>query len=563
MKKIYLLAMLLLIAPLTGCSFFQDEESPSHPQSNQEDASEQNDQSTNETENNKKSPEQMLTKTVAAAKKGKVLDSNFVVGQSNISDVIQSWGEPDHVSEIARGKYGDYPKKNRTFGYREDQPIFDMRTDDARVQKLTFSLIKQNMGEPSAIHHFNDEQHQQKILVYNVNETYQLKFVGPKPTKSQADPHVDHISVFKPDPIKKTVQKMTLDEKIGQMVIAGIDGTSLSEREKKLIHQQKIGGFILYQQNIQTTEQTRALLNNMKAENADQRLPLFLSVDQEGGSVERMPDEFADFPTNRAIGNVDDPQFSYKVGQLLGKELQAFGFNMDFAPVLDINSNPDNPVIGDRSFGAKPGIVSRLGVQTMKGLQSQNVTPIVKHFPGHGDTSVDSHVGLPKVNQGLQHLRNFELVPFRKAIQNGADAVMIAHILFPKLDTDAPASMSKKIITDILRNDLNFEGVVITDDMTMGAITENYGIGKASVKSVNAGSNIILVAHQYNNVTKVIQALKTAVQNGDIPKEKINNSVSKIIQLKQKTNLSSQKAGPVDVEGINDSIRSVLNQHMD
>lgn len=276
-----------------------------------------------------------------------------------------------------------------------------------------------------------------------------------------------------------------------------------------------------------------------------------------------MPDEFVRLPTNRAIGNVNKPQFSYKSRQLLGEEIQAFGFNMDFAPVLDINNNPDNPVIGDRSFGAKPGIVRRLGVQTMKGIQTQNVIPVVKHFPGHGDTSVDSHVGLPKVNDGLGHLRNFELIPFVKAIKAGADAAMVAHILFTKLDTDYPASMSKKIITGILRNELKFEGVVITDDMTMGAITKNYRIGKASVISVNAGSNIILAAHQYNKITKVLQALKTAVQNGDIPKEKINNSVYKIIQLKRKYDLSNQKASPIDVQAINDSIRSVLDQYID
>ncbi|WP_139377147.1 beta-N-acetylhexosaminidase [Halobacillus hunanensis] len=563
MRKVYLFAILLLIAPLTGCSFFQDDEPSPHPQSNEEDANEQNDQATNEAQNNTMSAKEMLTKTVAAAKKGKIAGSNFVAGQTKISEVIQSWGKPGHVNEIERGIYAAYPKKNMTFGYREDEPIFDVRFDDALVHKLTFSLIKQNLGEPDTIHYFKDAQHNQKILVYNVNKTYQLKFIVPKPTKSHSNPHVDHISVFKPDPIRKRVRSMTLDEKIGQMVIAGIDGTSLSGHTKKLINHQKIGGFILYQQNIQTTEQTRTLLNDMKTENADNRLPLFLSVDQEGGSVDRMPDEFVDFPTNRAIGNVGNPQFSYKVGQLLGKELQAFGFNMDFAPVLDINSNPDNPVIGDRSFSAKPGIVSRLGIQTMKGIQTHNVIPVVKHFPGHGDTSVDSHVGLPKLSDGLEHLRNFELVPFSKAIQKGADAVMIAHILFPKLDTDYPASMSKKIITGILRNELNFEGVVITDDMTMGAISKNYGVGKASVKSVNAGSNIILVAHQYNKVTKVIQALKTATQNGDIPKEKINNSVYKIIQLKRKYDLSNQKAGPIDVQAVNDSIRSVLNQYMD
>ena len=168
---------------------------------------------------------------------------------------------------------------------------------------------------------------------------------------------------------------------------------------------------------------------------------------------------------------------------------------MNFAPVLDVNSNPSNPVIGDRAFSSEASIVSSLGVETMRGLQQGKVIPVVKHFPGHGDTAEDSHKGLPSLNHDLARLESLELIPFQEAINNDAEAVMIAHILLPQIDKENPSSMSKVIITDILREKMNFQGLVITDDMTMGAIMKNYEIGEASVKSVLAGTDIVLVCH--------------------------------------------------------------------
>jgi beta-N-acetylhexosaminidase len=261
---------------------------------------------------------------------------------------------------------------------------------------------------------------------------------------------------------------------------------------------------------------------------------------------------FKKFPTNKKIGELNNSALSNKVGSIIGQELRAFGFNLDFAPVLDINSNPKNPVIGDRSFGSNANVVSRLGVETMKGLQSQNVISVVKHFPGHGDTSVDSLVGLPKVNHDIERLKSFELVPFASAIENGTDAVMIAHILLPKIDASNPASFSKAVISDILRTDMGFDGVVITDDFTMGAIMKNYDIGKAAVKSIQAGSDIVLVCHGYGNQEAVIKALQDAANSGAISEDRINRSVYRILKLKNKYNISDEPS-----EGINaDTIKS-------
>lgn len=374
----------------------------------------------------------------------------------------------------------------------------------------------------------------------------------------------DNNSMPEPNPnlIQQKLSNMTLDEKIGQLVIAGVDDYTNNEHSKTLINTYHVGGFILFSSNIKNTNQTLSLLNSLKETNSSSNnIPLFLSVDEEGGRVTRMPSEFVKFPTNRAIGKVNNLTFSNKIGEILGQELKAFGLNVDFAPVLDINSNPKNPIIGDRSFGTNSTIVSKLGIQTMNGIQSQNVIPVVKHFPGHGDTSVDSHVGLPVVYNDMQRLNSLELIPFSEAIKNGADMVMVAHILLPKIDSKNPASLSKTIITDVLRNNLKFNGVVITDDMTMGAIEKNYNLGEAAVKSLNAGTDIILVCHDFNKQTSILNAIKNSVTNGTLSKQSIDAKVYRILKLKEKYNLKDSTIPHINVRDINDKITKLLKTY--
>lgn len=365
----------------------------------------------------------------------------------------------------------------------------------------------------------------------------------------------------KPDPVREQVNGMTLDEKIGQLVMTGVDGYVSDEHSEQLISQYHVGGFVILGQNVKNTDQVLELINSLKAANtgAGNRVPLFIGVDQEGGRVSRMPGEFVRIPAAKTIGAADSEDFSYKVGSLLAQEVKAFGYNVDFAPVLDINSNPKNPVIGDRALSSKPEVVSRLGVETMKGIRSQNIIPVVKHFPGHGDTSVDSHTGLPVLDFDMERLRSFELLPFAEAIKNDADAVMVAHILFPKIDSQYPASMSESIITGILKKELSFKGLVLTDDMAMGAIAKNYDAGAAAVRSVNAGADIVLVCHDFDREKAVIEALKKAAESGEIKSERLDDSVYKILQLKQKYRITDEKVPSVDVKGINDQIRAVLD----
>lgn len=231
---------------------------------------------------------------------------------------------------------------------------------------------------------------------------------------------------------------------------------------------------------------------------------------------------------------------------------------MNFAPVLDINSNPNNPVIGDRSFGNNKDTVASLGTSTMKGIQSKNIISVIKHFPGHGDTSVDSHVNLPVVNYDINRLNSFEFVPFKTAIQNGADAVMVGHILLPKIDSKYPSSMSYEIVTNILRKDLGFNGLIVSDDMTMGAITENYSIEEASIKAINAGVDLLLVCQKYENTENVLKALKEAVLNGTISKERLDNALYNIISIKKKYLLNKGYDNDITIDGINQKITNLF-----
>ena len=339
-----------------------------------------------------------------------------------------------------------------------------------------------------------------------------------KETKNQEKSIGDNSSKVKEpeaepvDLIKEKIKTMTLEEKIGQMVIVGLDGYEMYPNTVEFIDKYKVGGFIFFANNIQSSSQLLKFMNSIKAENSKNSIPLFLSIDEEGGRVTRMPKEFVKFPSNKIIGNVNKKEFSYEIGKVMANKIGAFGFNMNFAPVLDVNSNPSNPVIGDRAFSSEASIVSSLGVETMRGLQQGKVIPVVKHFPGHGDTAEDSHKGLPSLNHDLARLESLELIPFQEAINNDAEAVMIAHILLPQIDKENPSSMSKVIITDILREKITSQGLVITDDRTMGAIMKNYEIGEASVKSVLAGTDIVLVCHGKDKQIQVIEAEKADLE---------------------------------------------------
>lgn len=366
--------------------------------------------------------------------------------------------------------------------------------------------------------------------------------------------------VKKKDEIGEILDKMTLEEKIGQLFIFGFNGTQINEDIINLIEKNHIGGFILFKDNIESARQTMELLNQLKSLNKNNPLPLFLSLDEEGGRVSRLPKEFPKMPAARKIGNINKKELSFQFGKILGHSIGALGFNMDFAPVLDINSNPKNPVIGDRAFGSQVDQVVNNAIETMKGLDSENIIPVVKHFPGHGDTSTDSHIDIPLVNKSLDELESLELIPFTRAIEEGVDIIMVGHILFPQIDREYPASMSKPIIGGILRTKLNFNGVVITDDLNMGAIMKNYSIYEAVREYFKAGGDIALICHGGEEEFKVFQYIKEEVEKGNLKKKEIDEKVYRIIRLKKKYNLEDNIIMDLDMENLERKIKTFLRE---
>ena len=345
----------------------------------------------------------------------------------------------------------------------------------------------------------------------------------------------DEIMREEKEPIDDKINSMTLDEKIGQMIITGFNGSEYNDDMDRLINEYKVGGVILFARNIEDSNQmidlTRALQEN------NNNLPLFISIDEEGGRVSRLPDDVEKFPSAFTIGLINDQQTAYENGKEIGYTLKRLGINLDYAPVLDIYSNENNTVIGDRAFSKEESIVSTMGIATMEGIEDADIIPVVKHFPGHGDTEVDSHYGLPIVYKTLEELRNFEFIPFVKAIESGCDVIMVSHIILNEVDSSNPASLSKIVISDLLRKDLEFDKVVITDDMSMGAITSIMSIEEACIKSIEAGCDILLLGNAYEEIEQVINSIKLKLYNGEISEEHINKSVNRILELKEKYNV--------------------------
>ncbi|MGY0694691.1 beta-N-acetylhexosaminidase [Virgibacillus sp. FSP13] len=502
------------------------------------------------------------------AKQGKIPDSNILVGETTSDDVQEAWGEPNETADTEVGRFLNYPSHDINVGITDDI-VSDMRSSQETFTEFDLDTIK-SYKKPDNTRYYQDRDHDQIILVYELSNDYVLKWVLPKPVSDSDNPDVDHISLSKEingdggQNVKgddsRDSDGISLNEKIGQMIFSGVNGTEMTAESKKIIEKYHVGGIILFGNNIESKNQTVRLLNDMKVANADNPYPLLLGVDEEGGSVTRMPDQVKSLPTSRSIGELNDPDLSFNVGTILGEQMQALGFNLDFAPVLDVDSNPNNPVIGDRSFGNNPEIVTRLGIQTMKGIQSEGVISVMKHFPGHGDTGKDSHLELPKVDKSYEELSQLELVPFKKAISDGADVNMIAHILLPKIDANYPASMSKEVITGILREDYGFDGVVITDDLTMDAITNHYNIADAAVQTVKAGGDLLLVAHDPDLIGPVFDKLKAAVEDGEISEDRIDKSVERITRLKEKYQLSDEKTPKPNFRSINEKVEAILQK---
>lgn len=329
-----------------------------------------------------------------------------------------------------------------------------------------------------------------------------------------------------------------LKKKAGQLLIIGFDGKTVPQSVKELIEKYHIGGIILFSRNIGTPQETLALTTELQkiAKEVGYEQPLLICIDQENGVVRRLEEGYSIFPGAMTLGATGNPDNAYEIGMATGRELKALGINWNLAPVLDMNNNPDNPVIGVRSFGESPEQVAQFGKATMQGMQTAGIATALKHFPGHGDTKTDSHLDLPVITHSRKRLDQIELKPFKECIESGADTVMAAHVYFPTIEDepDVPATLSRKVITDLLREELGFNGVVTTDCMEMNAISETIGTEKGAVKALTAGVDLIMVSHRMDRQIGAIEEISRAIESGEINEKIIDKSIRRIKALRSK-----------------------------
>lgn len=376
--------------------------------------------------------------------------------------------------------------------------------------------------------------------------------VEEEPSREEETPEVDEI--------QEILNKMTLEEKVGQLLLVGFEGTEANEKSKYYIEDLAVGGLIFFTRNIQSKEQVNSMVKDF---NELSKIPLLLGIDEEGGLVSRLPGEYTKLPAAVKLGNKNDTNLGFEYGKLLGNRVKSLGLNLNFAPIMDIHSNPSNPVIGNRAFGTDPDLVSKIGLSVAEGIRSRNVIPSIKHFPGHGDTSTDSHIELPLIDKSLEELLDFELIPFKKSIDEEIEMIMSAHILIPSIDSQYPATLSKRILGDLLRDELGYQGVIISDDMTMGAIINNYSLEEASIDFLKAGGDILLVCHGAENPDLVFNQILESVEDGVLSVEEIESKVYRILELKSRyLNMEDNKIDIEDlsVEDLNLEAESIIKR---
>jgi beta-N-acetylhexosaminidase len=335
---------------------------------------------------------------------------------------------------------------------------------------------------------------------------------------------------------QQTLARMTLEQKVGQVFMLGFSGTSLDDDNRALIQGLHLGGVTLFGRNIENAQQLAEL--DRRLQTVADPVPLFISIDQEGGLVVRVTDGATIFPGNMAVGATGEPALARQVAQASATELLAMGVNMDFAPVVDVNTNPLNPVIGVRSFGSNADLVTQFAAQAVDGIQSMGVSAVAKHFPGHGDTSVDSHRDLPVVPYPLERLQSLELLPFQAATRAGVDGIMTAHLYLPNIEPqhDLPATLSPRVLTGLLRDQLGYQGLILTDALDMDAVKKDRSAASAAVDAFSAGADMLLVAginsDDRTRLSDGPPALLAAVQSGRISEARLNESVLRILEAK-------------------------------
>lgn len=319
---------------------------------------------------------------------------------------------------------------------------------------------------------------------------------------------------------------------IGQLFVFGFLGTTLPPKAESLLTQLDASGVILFKRNIVDEDQVLQL--NQHIMNLNLRHAPIIAVDQEGGRVARLKDICTFTPSARELGRLaqQDPQVVYRVAAMMGRELLALGFNFDFAPVADVDSNPNNPIIGDRSFSSDPKVCAELNAAFIKGLQDAGVAGSAKHFPGHGDTQADSHLELPIVDRSLEALLETELVPFEAAIHAKVASIMTAHILLPQIDPDYPATLSHKILTGILREKMGYQGLIVSDDLEMKGIADHYSLKEAIKLGLLAGVDLFLICHHPEKAQQAIEIVNSLIEANEVPRSRVEEAIARVSAFK-------------------------------
>lgn len=337
--------------------------------------------------------------------------------------------------------------------------------------------------------------------------------------------------------------RMTLEQKVGQVMMIGFDGTALPTDLREMIEQYFIGGVILYERNVESPRALAQLDADMQNAAQQNGQPgLFISIDQEGGIVARLKEEkgFSEFPGAMAIAATGDPGNARLMAGALAAELKALGINMDLAPDLDVNNNPANPVIGARSFGSDPARVAAFGTAFIEGLQANGIMAVGKHFPGHGDTGVDSHVALPTVPHDRARLEAVEFVPFKAAMKAGVAGIMSAHITFPAIDPTPglAATLSPKVLTGLVRDEMRYDGLLMTDSLAMGALAQSgYPVPQAAATALKAGADVLLFNNGYELHRQAHRLIVDWVQRGVIPQARLDEAVRRVLSAKERFGL--------------------------
>jgi beta-N-acetylhexosaminidase len=331
-------------------------------------------------------------------------------------------------------------------------------------------------------------------------------------------------------------KNLTLEEKVGQLMMFGFKQREVPEYIKEFILQHNLGGIIHFSRNIVDPEQIKGVNAELQdlARQSPSGTDLLISVDQEGGSVARLTTGVSVSPGNMGLGATKNPQLVEEVAAIMGEELRAVGFNVNLAPCVDVNNNPLNPVIGVRSYGSEPSLVGELGKAAIKGFQ-RHLLATAKHFPGHGDTNVDSHLSMPIITHDWERLSAVELPPFEQAIAAGVEVILAAHVLFPALESNPrlPATLSHNVLTKLLREKLGFTGLIFTDCMEMEAITKQYSMGEAAVLAIEAGVDMVLISHTPERQSEAYWAVIDAVKSGRISMERIEESYARVKKAKE------------------------------